>query len=159
MASVAPTAAPEEFIPCPGCGYDLRGHPEDTRCPECGREVHVSAAFSQSNRWADLRLLDLWSIGVLQTVGSVCTLVSLLAIARGQYVAMPLGLAAGLYVATATLWYVAILVDVLVRCRRPGFRLLSAARRRELVRWVIADAVLVALLPALVLILWSAWPA
>src|SRR2546423_10227810 len=28
--------------PCVRCGYDVRGHPEDGRCPECGLSVEWS---------------------------------------------------------------------------------------------------------------------
>lgn len=35
--------SPTQFAPmCEGCGYDLSHQGRDTRCPECGRDVHTS---------------------------------------------------------------------------------------------------------------------
>ncbi len=35
--------SPTQFAPmCEGCGYDLSHQGRDTRCPECGRDVHIS---------------------------------------------------------------------------------------------------------------------
>ncbi|HSV12813.1 MAG TPA: hypothetical protein VLI90_01040 [Tepidisphaeraceae bacterium] len=31
--------APNHDLPCPGCGYNLRGVPYDHPCPECGLNV------------------------------------------------------------------------------------------------------------------------
>ncbi len=69
MESSTPVATSGEGVPCPQCGYDLRGHPDRARCPECGLHVQMSVAFATANRWVDLRLLDLWSVFVLAAAG------------------------------------------------------------------------------------------
>lgn len=33
-------------LPCPGCGYDLRGQPASGVCPECGRPFEASALLT-----------------------------------------------------------------------------------------------------------------
>ncbi len=76
MESSAPVDTSGECVPCPQCGYDLRGHPDRARCPECGLKVQMSVAFGNANRWVDLRLLDLWSVFVVEAVGVVCLVAS-----------------------------------------------------------------------------------
>ncbi len=125
---------------CPGCGYDLRGHPDDTRCPECGLTVSISATSTQINQWADRRLLDLWSAFLLQTIGAVCTAFGLLAVARGQYVALMLELPGVLYVGSGLLWYLVLLVSVVRRMRSHAFKMLRASRRRQLMSWLLLNA-------------------
>ena len=50
--------APDMFaeLPCHLCGYDLRAHPQDGRCPECGASVAESrrvAAIPRRPTWRD----------------------------------------------------------------------------------------------------------
>ncbi len=67
------------------------------------------AALEEAGRWLDLRVLDLRYIGLLQTIGSMCAIVSVAAVREGQYVALIPGLAAGLCISAATLWFLALL--------------------------------------------------
>lgn len=146
--TVLPTA-----VPCPKCGYDLRGHPDRVRCPECGTDVQVSTAIEEATRWLDLRLLDLWSIGVLQATGGAAVFVTLIAIRQGHYVALLLGLMAGLCVSTATLWFLAVAPAIVLRSRRPFIRMLGLEHLGKLRRWLLMDAALVVLVPLLFVIL------
>src|SRR6476620_10726253 len=41
-------------LPCHRCGYDLRAHPRDGKCPECG------ASVAESSRLAALPLRPAW---------------------------------------------------------------------------------------------------
>src|SRR6476660_2979179 len=43
-------------LPCHGCGYDLRAHPPDGKCPECGASVAEArrlAAIPRRPAWRD----------------------------------------------------------------------------------------------------------
>lgn len=144
----------DRAVPCPVCGYDLRGHAAVARCPECGRGVHAVASMAQASRWVDMRLLDLWSIGVLQMIGSVCAALSVLAIRHGAYVAVVLAMAGGMYVATASVWYIVSMPLVVVRMRRPAYRSIARVRRVRVWRWLIVDGGLVSLVPLLLALLW-----
>src|SRR2546421_11765089 len=45
-----------ELLPCQICGYDLRAHPQDGKCPECGASVAESrrlAAIPRRPAWRD----------------------------------------------------------------------------------------------------------
>src|SRR3954451_20553140 len=49
----APTSADH---PCHACGYDLRAHPPDGQCPECGASVAESrrlASIPRRPAWRD----------------------------------------------------------------------------------------------------------
>lgn len=140
MGDIRSNPVPPGAVPCPHCGYDLRGHTDETVCPECGRSVHVSLARSDAFRWIDMRLLDLWSIGVVQTVGCAAGLLSLLAIRRGHYVALLLGMMAGLCMSAASLWFVALVPAIVLRTRRPAMRVLGLRRLRPLFLWCVLDA-------------------
>ena len=80
------------------------------------------------NRWAELRVLDLWSIAVLQTLGAVM-----------------LGMAAAVYLTAGTVWYAVVAVASIRRIRRPAYENILARRRADLARWLGYDGVLVAL--------------
>ena len=108
MEPSAEHAVRPSTMPCPNCGYDLRGHPSITRCSECGQRVTVDATIARTIRWVDLRLLDLWSIAIVQGAGCAAGLLSLLAIRSGHYSALILGLAAELALCVATLWFLAL---------------------------------------------------
>lgn len=135
--------------PCPACGYDLRGHGDETRCPECGRDVHVSAAISESVVWADRRLLDLWSIAVLHVFGTICGSTSLAAIWMGQHVAAILGLASVVYVTSASVWFLTVLVGWVERIRAHKLYAVGGRRRERLRNWLAIDAALTLIWPAI----------
>ena len=69
--TVAPTE-PAAGRLCPGCGYDLRGRPDDGgRCPECGLSLDVAADLTISLPWAHRRAVGrAWSYA--RTVLMVC---------------------------------------------------------------------------------------
>lgn len=157
MTGNPPSAGLEAAAPCPACGYDLRGHPDHTRCSECGAEVHVSAAISDASRWLDQRMLDLWSIAVLQSVCAVAVVVSVIAIHQGQFVALLLGLMTGVGVVLSTLWFLAISPGVILRTREPFGLALGRRRVRRLRRWWLADAALTVFVPALFILLTRLW--
>src|SRR5262245_37001292 len=52
----AHTADISAELPCHRCGYDLRAHPQDGKCPECGASVAESrrlAAVPRRPAWRD----------------------------------------------------------------------------------------------------------
>ena len=55
MSFPSPTAATGSDFRCAGCGYNLHGLPEDSRCPECGKPVAISRAgdpmHAADERW------------------------------------------------------------------------------------------------------------
>ena len=130
---------------CPDCGYDQRGLPSGSVCPECGGRFRLGRVVGDINRWAELRLLDLWSIAVLQAIG--------LAVATGSIVIMPharagavmLGMAATVYLTAGTIWYAAVALGSIRRLRRPAYKNILARRRIALTRWLVYDGVLVVL--------------
>lgn len=46
-------------LPCPACGYDLRGSPGDT-CPECGGAFDRAALAARAIPWEHRRTLGRW---------------------------------------------------------------------------------------------------
>jgi hypothetical protein len=115
--------------------------------------VQIGAVSIEASRWFDLRLLDFWSIAVLQAVGCAATALSVFAVRQGQAVALILGMLAMLCVTVATFWFVAIGPALLWRLRRPFMRAVAGRRIRPLIQWCVADSLLVAFGPVLYLIL------
>ena len=143
----------DSSFPCPRCGYDLRAHPDHARCPECGHAVTQSAVLGAISHWVDRKLLDLWSIAVLQSTGLFCMVVAILAVRAGQYVAVGLGLAASFHLVVATCWYLVLLVQILRRLRARSLHRIPRDRRRNLWGWYLLDSVLVAALPLVLFVL------
>jgi hypothetical protein len=68
MESMAPAlpphaAPPAGAVPCLHCGYDLRGSPQDGRCPECAAPVRRSLVPTDELRHAPARWLRSLSWG------------------------------------------------------------------------------------------------
>lgn len=141
-------------VPCPQCGYDLRGHPDQTRCPECGSDVLASASMARINQWADIALLDLWSICLLLAIGSITLAASLIAITHGQYVAVLLVMTSSVYLCIGLLWYGFKLVSFIGRAKTPPFQMLKIERRRKIRRWLTADFLLLVAVLLLGVLLW-----
>ncbi len=147
------TIGDDSSFPCPRCGYDLRAHPDQTRCPECGGSVTQSFVLGNISRWVDMSLLDLWSIAILQSTGLFCMVFAILAVRAGQYVAVGLGLAAFFHLVVATCWYLALLVQAFGRLRTRSLHRIPRHRRRNLWGWYLLDSALVAVLPLVLLLL------
>jgi hypothetical protein len=51
---MATDTTPNHDLPCPGCGYNLRGVPYDHPCPECGlmvdRQSPAAPTFGSNSR-------------------------------------------------------------------------------------------------------------
>jgi hypothetical protein len=127
---------------CPQCGYDQRGLPLGSRCPECGTPYWVGAAMAQVNQWADRTILNLWSICVMQSIGGACLLIGGIAAALGQAAAIPIVLTSSAYVLTATLWYLVTLALFARRRRQPSFANVTDGRRASLRSWLAVDGLL-----------------
>ncbi|MCH7701903.1 MAG: hypothetical protein IID37_09460 [Planctomycetes bacterium] len=138
---------PELSLFCPACGYDQRGLPVGTPCPECGGDCTPAVVLGAVNRWAEGALLDLWSIGVFQSVGAICALLAVIGIRRDEPAAMLLFITAGLYMPASAIWFVIVFVGYLRRRVRPVLRNISVQRRRRIRDWLIGDALLIALPP------------
>ena len=147
MKPEPPTASGEPPALCPTCGYDLRGHADPTTCPECGAHAAVSAARIGARigavRWIDTRLLDLWSIALLQAVGTLSSFVGLAATRAGQYVALVLGLVGLVYTACATVWFVACAIGFALRAGQPAMQMVAPDHRARLTRWMLIDVCIV----------------
>lgn len=97
-----PAAAPErravdeEAAPCPSCGYDLRGRPSGTVCPECGarvpkrvrrvaedRNAPSDVREESSGGWRGLAVASLAPIGLLTPIPSNLSLGVPIAVALG----------------------------------------------------------------------------
>lgn len=141
----AVSESPRPVGHCPDCGYDQRGLPSGSACPECGGQFLLGRVVGDINRWAELRVLDLWSIAVLQTVGLAVATAGLVMLPRARAGAVMLGMAAAVYIAAGTVWYVAVAVSFIRRIRRPAYKNILAHRRGDLTRWLGYDGVLVAL--------------
>jgi len=150
---VMPTADAYAAAPCPNCGYDLRGHTTPACCPECGRTVHTGVALSEMMQWVDNRLLDLWSIAVMQIIGAIGCGVGLLALRSGMYVALLLTMFAGVCVTAGTLWLLGVAGGVAFRFRKPTMRVVPAPRRRQLIQWLTGDLSLTLLIVLLLSLL------
>lgn len=114
-------------------------------CPECGGRFRLGRVVGDINRWAELRLLDLWSIAVLQTLGLGAATAGLLMLPRARAGAIMLGMAAVVYLTAGTIWYGAVAISSARRIRRPAYKNIIARRRTDLERWLIYNGVLVAL--------------
>ena len=130
-------------VPCPVCAYDLRGHPDQTRCPECGQEFQAGEATLLECRWVDRSLVDLWAISVLKVVGSFAALISAIAIARGQSLAILLGVVAFAYLAASALWYAVALLVTVAHYRRAAYASVDVARRASMRNWMCIDGLLI----------------
>jgi hypothetical protein len=105
--------------------------------------------MGEAIHWVDKKLLDLWSIAVLQVVGLTCGAMCAAAVQRGQALALVLGMASVLYVIGAGAWFACVVLAVLARGAGRGFQPAGPVRRARLVRWLISDAFLVAAMPVL----------
>jgi len=137
---------------CAECGYDLRGLPVHTRCPECGRRSEAGLPAEHILRWAERLLVDLHGIAVL---GTVATLAAAGGWILGEFgrglVACP-GLT---FVGLTNFLYGITLARYAKRRATPNFRNLPDRLRERLREWLILDLLLVAL-PLAAVAIWLA---
>jgi len=71
-AAPAPDASPANRIdvalPCIECGYDLRHHDTDQRCPECGAPVRTIREFVASLRYVNELNRSAWLLSYLPVI-------------------------------------------------------------------------------------------
>ena len=137
MSSSVATYPLDMPLYCTHCGYDQRGLPLDSLCPECGASQAALAA--RINRWADLAVVDLWSVAMLQAMALVFGLAGWGLVALGHLSAVVVAAPSLLCVGLASGWYVRIAVGFLRRRSSVNYRNLTRWRRRQLARWLILD--------------------
>src|SRR5690348_10128355 len=74
----SPTPETSADLRCHRCGYDLRAHPEDAKCPECGESVAESrrlaliprrpARRASDPRWRRRLLAGAWVLALMPII-------------------------------------------------------------------------------------------
>jgi hypothetical protein len=102
-------------------------------------------------------VLDLWCIGVLEGIGVLGGAIGWVAIRRGQYAAVMIGMASGICLVLGVTFYVVVALLALRESFRPSFRAVRGVRRARLARWLLVDGVLTLLAVGLLAVLVGAW--
>ncbi len=138
---------------CPQCGYDQRGLPAGSPCPECGRVFWSGLVVGGINKWVDQTVLGLWSIAVLLIIGIGAGLTAVFIAERAPAAAMMMATAAAVYVIAGVAWYILTAAITLRRRLSPAYLNITPHRRQLLARWLVSDAVLLTVLLVLIAIL------
>jgi hypothetical protein len=138
--TVAETPLPVGY--CSRCGYDQRGLPVQSVCPECGHRFMSGIDVGGINRWVDRTLLSLWAIAVLNVVTVACSVMSCIVGLASTSAHFLLIIAAAVYLAGGGLWYGLTAFAVAGRRVSPAYNNITKPRRVQLARWVAGDAVL-----------------
>lgn len=137
---------------CPYCGYDQRGLPAGSPCPECGQVYWPGESVGEINRWADRLLLNLWSIAVLLIVSIVSGLTSFAA-ASSASASLLMMMISTAYIVAADAWYLLSIASFVARRFRPTFADLPIRKQASLGRWLVLNGALVAASILLVLLM------
>ncbi len=135
-------SAPLPVGHCSHCGYDQRGLPAGSVCPECSHAFVPGQDVHEINRWADHALLRLWAVAVLQVIAMFSLVMCFLAARQTVPGGIMLAMISAVYSISACLWYGATATAFAYRAMRPVLKNLTQPRRERLVRWMIIDGVL-----------------
>src|SRR3954463_8886662 len=79
----APVSEKSAELPCDRCGYDLRAHPHDAKCPECGLPVAESLKWAgiprrpawrdSDPRWRRRMIAGMWILALLPLADAIKT--------------------------------------------------------------------------------------
>ncbi len=130
---------------CPKCGYDQRGLPPGTSCPECGEVFWPGRVVSDVNRWTDRTLLDLWCITLLLVVSMAIRLLTIGLVSSSLAAGVMLETLLAVYQLAATVWFAVVVAFCMRRRLSPNYLNIAEHRRRKLVQWLAMDSLLVAL--------------
>lgn len=132
------------FVPapvgyCPQCGYDQRGLPADSACPECGARFHSGVVVSDINRWADGLRLHLWCDAIIMAVGWTSLIVAGVAGPRNVPGAVMLGMAGTVYLLCGWIWYYCLLISFVRRFRTAAYRNVTPRRSAGVRLWIVGN--------------------
>lgn len=77
MAESSPSAVAVISIPCPHCGYDLRGCKEAHRCPECGTDDRERDVTERASIMLEIRTRGFQELAEWFSVGLVITCITI----------------------------------------------------------------------------------